>query len=169
MNTQEVNFEYAPDWVAVSVGLGLSLERTKALFNDGRVVGRLAEFVVEEKGIGNRAGNENLPYDNITSLDEKLEIRSLGKKMSFLPSKEVGYGRTPTEEGFRNKLNNLDLFIAADYMDLDSIKFIPITKENVEDMERQGILTKAKSVNRNKLLNFLNQKPELNLTTPENN
>lgn len=152
-------FNYCPDWSVVSKGLGLTLERTKRLFNDGRVIGRLAEFVIEEKGIADRAGNENLSYDNITLDNKKLEIRSLGKSsMSFLPSKEVGYGRIATEEGFKNKLDNLDIYVAADYIDLSNIKFIPITKIDVQTMDSEGILTKAKSVNRNKLFKFLTGK-----------
>ena len=34
-------------------------------FNDGRQIGRLSEFILEQKSVAKRSSNENTPFDNI--------------------------------------------------------------------------------------------------------
>jgi hypothetical protein len=99
--------------------------------NDGRITGRLGEFWVE----GERQ-NENAPFDVENTLNERIEVRSITKKVSFASSKEVGYGRNVTEEGFVNKLNSLDKYLLLDLRDLKDgmIHMIEVTKKDLESL-----------------------------------
>ena len=105
------------DYKKVATGLGISEELVIKFFNDGRIIGRLGEFILEDKKVGKRSDNEGTSYDNITEDDKYLEVRSITNRLSFAPSKETGYGRTVTEEGFSEKLNAVDSFIAIDFKD----------------------------------------------------
>lgn len=96
------------DLLAQALGLTDRNEAYKFL-NDGRITGRLGEFWVD----GNRQ-NENAPFDVENDSGERIEVRSITKQVSFASSKEVGYGRSVTEEGFKQKLNSLDKYLLLD-------------------------------------------------------
>jgi hypothetical protein len=99
--------------------------------NDGRITGRLGEFWVE----GERQ-NENSPFDVTDTIGERIEVRSITKKVCFASSKEVGYGRSITETGFSEKLNSLDKYILLDIRDLTNgkIDLIELTKDELESL-----------------------------------
>ena len=141
------------DYKKVSKGLGISEELTIKFFNDGRIIGRLGEFILEDKNIGKRSNNEGTSYDNITDDDDYLEVRSITNKLSFAPSKETGYGRTVTEEGFNQKLAIVDSFVAIDFKDNPSqLDFYNIPSENVKRWCDEGFIGKGKAVSRKKIL-----------------
>lgn len=99
------NFEYDVSIPAMaSVNGGLSVELLSKFFNDGRIVGRYAEFIIESLGIGKRAGNENCSYDNVSPDGLKIEVRSMYDRVSFAPSNEVGKGRKYTDDGWEKKI-----------------------------------------------------------------
>ena len=50
----------------VSKGLGISEDLVIKFFNDGRIIGRLGEFILEDKDVGKRSDNEGTSYDNVT-------------------------------------------------------------------------------------------------------
>lgn len=145
------------DLEKVAKGLGLSIEDTKSFFNDGRVIGRLGEFIYADKMGGDRTHNEGSAYDVNGSNGEKLEVRSITAAISFASSKEVGYGRHVTEEGYKQKLNSVDSFIGIDFRDLSSLKFIEITKSDLTDMSDKGLIRKNKSVNSAKFFEYLEE------------
>ena len=146
------------DYKKVADGLGVSEELTIRFFNDGRVIGRLGEFILEDKDVGRRSDNEGTSYDNITEDDKYLEVRSITKRLSFAPSKETGYGRTVTEEGFSQKLNAVDSFIAIDFKDNPSeLDFYKIPSEDVRRWSDEGFIGKGKAVSRNKILSKINK------------
>lgn len=140
----------------LSKALGISEELSIQFLNDGRIMGRLGEFILQENGIGNRSENENTPYDNITTDGKKIEVRSITDKVSFASSKEVGFGRTVTEEGFKTKLDSLDYYMCIDFDNKNEIKFIPITKTDIDRMIKDGILGKNKSVSKKKFMEYVN-------------
>lgn len=121
--------------------------------SDGRHVGRIGEEWVAEFVNGIRQP-ENSPFDVLTKKSEyyekniRIEVRSAIKKVSFASSKEVGYGRTVTEEGFINKLENLDVFIIIDSRKINQgyIEFVELTKDNVLNFN----LGKNKNMSANK-------------------
>lgn len=142
----------------VAEGLGISVVSVKNFLNDGRIMGRLGEFIRVEMRKSNRAPSEGSPYDINDDRNGKEEIRAISKSISFASSKEVGSGRKVTEEGFNNKMRSVDIFVGVDYRNLSEIKFHEITKETVYEMERKGIMTKNKSVNAKKLFSFIGQR-----------
>ncbi len=91
------------DLKKISEGFGLSEKETFDFFNDGRIMGRLGEFIHSNSDGGKRQ-NENSKFDIIENNTKKSEVRSITDKVSFASSKEIGYGRKVTEEGFQEKL-----------------------------------------------------------------
>ena len=53
------------DYAKVAEGLGISEDLAVKFFNDGRQIGRLSEFILEQKSVAKRSSNENTPFDNI--------------------------------------------------------------------------------------------------------
>tara|TARA_R100000315_G_C5157132_1_gene90283 strand:+ start:77 stop:550 length:474 start_codon:yes stop_codon:yes gene_type:complete len=142
----------------VANGLGISKELAVRFFNDGRIIGRLGEFILEDRDVGRRSDNEGTSYDNITEDDKYLEVRSITNRLSFAPSKETGYGRTVTEEGFSEKLNAVDSFIAIDFKDNPSeLEFYKIPSADVKRWSDEGFIGKGKAVSRNKILSKIKE------------
>jgi hypothetical protein len=146
------------DLEKVAEGLGLSVEETMKFFNDGRIVGRLGEFIYANKMGGSRAKSEGSSYDVDGENGERIEVRSITHGISFASSKEVGYGRSVTEEGYAEKLDSLDSYIGIDFRNLSELSFIEITKEDLVDMNENGLLRKNKSVASSKFYDYLESK-----------
>jgi hypothetical protein len=146
------------DLEKVAEGLGLSVEETMKFFNDGRIVGRLGEFIYANKMGGSRAKSEGSSYDVDGENGERIEVRSITHGISFASSKEVGYGRSVTEEGYAEKLDSLDSYIGIDFRNLSELSFIEITKEDLVDMNENGLLRKNKSVASSKFYEYLESK-----------
>lgn len=146
------------DLEKVANGLGLSVEETIKFFNDGRIVGRLGEFIYSNKMGGNRAKSEGSSYDVDGENGERIEVRSITHSISFASSKEVGFGRSVTEEGYAQKLDSLDSYIGIDFRNLSELSFIEITKDTLVDMNENGLLRKNKSVNSKKFYQYLESK-----------
>ena len=142
----------------VAEGFGISEESVKDFLNDGRVIGRLGEFIRTEMRKSNRASSEGSPYDINDDENGREEIRAISKTISFASSKEVGSGRKVTEEGFKKKMESVDIFVGVDYRNLSEIEFYEITKEAVYEMEQEGIMRKNKSVSAKKFFLFIGQK-----------
>jgi hypothetical protein len=117
------------DLKLLAQALGLTdSEESYNFLNDGRIIGRLAEFWVD----GVRQ-NENSSFDVKNTLGERIEVRTITKKVSFASSKEVGFGRKVTDEGYNKKLDSLDKFILADIRNLKdgNVDMIEVNKEQL--------------------------------------
>jgi len=117
------------DLKLLAQALGLTdSEESYNFLNDGRIIGRLAEFWVD----GVRQ-NENTSFDVKNTLGERIEVRTITKKVSFASSKEVGFGRKVTDEGYNKKLDSLDKFILADIRNLKdgNVDMIEVNKEQL--------------------------------------
>jgi hypothetical protein len=154
----EQKLKHQLDLEKVAEGLGLSVEETMKFFNDGRIVGRLGEFIYANKMGGSRAKSEGSSYDVDGENGERIEVRSITHGISFASSKEVGYGRSVTEEGYAEKLDSLDSYIGIDFRNLSELSFIEITKEDLVDMNENGLLRKNKSVASSKFYEYLESK-----------
>lgn len=136
--------------------INLPREYAEKFFDDGRIMGRYAEFLIASKGIGDRSGSENSAYDNITIDGKRIEVRAITKYgISFAASNEVGKGRKVTKAGFKHKLDSVDYWCLVDYADVDNCKFYFITNKNVVSMDSLGILTKNKNVCYKKIMKYL--------------
>lgn len=144
------------DYNKIAEGLGIPLEDCKEFFNDGRIMGRLAEFVYAQKTGGWRCDSENSPFDVHSKDGDRVEVRSITKNgVSFASSKEVGYGRSVTKQGYAEKLDSLDYYACVDFSDMNTLNFIEVDKEFLNEIENSGIMRKNKSVNMKKFLNFV--------------
>jgi hypothetical protein len=138
IQTKQINF----DLLAQALGLN-SKEQAFDFMNDGRIVGRLAEFWVD--GIRQ---NENSSFDVENAQGERIEVRAITKKVSFASSKEVGFGRKVTDKGYIEKLNSLDKFVLADIRSLKEgkVDMIEVNKEQLATLP----LGKNKSISAKK-------------------
>lgn len=122
--------------------VGFYKEDHPDLLTDGRHIGRVGETWAAKFVNGVRQA-ENSPFDILTNKSEyyekntRIEVRSAIKKVSFAPSKEVGYGRTVTEDGFIGKLENLDVFIIIDSRQIGQgyVNLIELTKNDILKLE----------------------------------
>lgn len=123
IQTKKIDLEL----LAQALGLTDS-EESYNFLNDGRIIGRLAEFWVD----GTRQ-NENSSFDVKNIQEERIEVRTITKKVSFASSKEVGFGRKVTDEGYNKKLNSLDKFVLADIRNLKdgNVDMIELNKEQL--------------------------------------
>jgi hypothetical protein len=140
--------EHKIDLEKIAEGFNMSIDSLKDFLDDGRVLGRLGEFIEKE-----RLEIDRQPENSIFDLEhegKKIEVRCITKQVSFAQSKEVGYGRKVTEEGFRNKLNNLDCYILLDKRNLSELKFIELTKNDIYRLINNNQLNKNKSISSKK-------------------
>ena len=144
-------FEHTIDYTKVGEGLGLTADEARKFLNDGRIIGRLAEFILAKRTSSKRAKSEKSAYDVDGENGERIEVRCITDQLSFASSKEIGSGRKVTQAGFEEKLNSLDYFVAVDKRAVDSLNFIRIDKVDIDDMISDGTLRKNKSVNAKKL------------------
>ena len=127
IGTHRLNYE------KISEGFKLPVEEVIKFLNDGRVMGRLGEFIHSLSSGGGRQ-NENSSFDILEEDNQKSEVRSITKRVSFASSKEVGYGRKVTEEGFIKKLNSIDIYVLLDLRNLKNGTYdtIEVTKEDIK-------------------------------------
>jgi hypothetical protein len=145
----------------IAEGLNISSDRVNKFLNDGRIIGRLSEFIREEIRGSTRASSESSPYDITDDTNGREEVRSISKNgISFASSKEVGYGREVTEEGFKEKLDKLDIYVAVDFRDIENLIFHEITKDEIMLLEKNGKLGKNKRMSAEKIYEFLNRRSE---------
>lgn len=126
IQTKKINLEL----LAQALGLTNS-EMAYNFMNDGRITGRLGEFWVD----GTRQ-NENASFDVKNNNNERIEVRSITKNVSFASSKEVGYGRSVTEKGFKQKLDSLDKYLLLDIRNLKEgeVHMIELNKEQLSTL-----------------------------------
>jgi hypothetical protein len=138
---------YTVDWFKIAEGFRLPIDQTIQCFYDGRMMGRIGEFMHKVETGGEREG-ENSSFDITESDGIRSEVRSITNKVSFAPSKQTGFGRKVTEEGFQEKLRNLDRFVLLDLRELEDgiIHSIEVTKEDIFNLP----LGKNKAINSKK-------------------
>jgi hypothetical protein len=121
IGTHRFNYE------KISEGFKLPVEEVIKFLNDGRVMGRLGEFI---HSLSSGGGRQNEKEED----NQKSEVRSITKRVSFASSKEVGFGRKVTEKGFTEKLNSIDRYILLDLRNLKNGTYdtIEVTKEDIK-------------------------------------
>lgn len=138
---------YNLDWVMIAQGFGLPIDKTIKMFDDGRMLGRIGEFLHENSNGGVRE-NEKSSFDVKEKNNTKSEVRTITDKVSFASSKEVGIGRKVTEKGFLEKLLSVDQFVLIDKRLLKEgiIDTIKLTKQDITKLP----LGKNKSISAKK-------------------
>lgn len=151
-------FSHSINFKKLASALGITEDLAKRFLEDGRVMGRLGEFILEHHNIAVRSDNENTSYDNVTSDGTKIEVRAITEQISFASSKEIGFGRKVTEGGFEEKLNSLDFYCCVDFRNSSKLNLIPVTKEDIFEMKKQKMLRKNKSVGKKKFFKYIENK-----------
>lgn len=128
-------YTYKINWERVAEGYGLSVESTIKMHNDGRIMGRLGEFI-HEKVMGGLRQKEQSKFDILESNGIKSEVRTITKQLMFASSSEIGSGREVTIEGLQGKLDSIDRYVVLDIRKIDDgdITFIEITKEDLYNL-----------------------------------
>jgi hypothetical protein len=100
----------------LAAALSISEEDTLSYFTDGRRVSFILERRISSEIIGGvLASSEGAGFDLVDPEERKWEVRSLTKGgIYFCPSYMVGSGRQFEEEGFLEKLADIEGYIVSD-------------------------------------------------------
>jgi len=141
----------------IASSLKLTPKDTKDYFTDGRRVSfvlerRLAFEVLE----GTLAPSEGAGFDLFDKEGKKWEVRSITRSgIYFCPSYMVGSGRSFEEQGFLNKLNEIEGYIVSDVECFPQIPFWKISKATVKHWYDSNQLGSGTKVSRTKALSLL--------------
>jgi hypothetical protein len=141
----------------IASSLKLTPKDTKDYFTDGRRVSFVLErrLAFEVMG-GTLASSEGAGFDLIDNKGKKWEVRSITRSgIYFCPSYMVGSGRSFDEEGFLNKLNEIEGYIVSDIELFPNIPFWKIDKTTVQNWYDKNMLGSGTKISRAKMLSML--------------
>ncbi len=78
--------------------------------------------------------------------------------MKIVNEHSIDFGRQVTEEGFNNKLNNVDYFHVVDKRNINKLVIIQVTKDDINEMVKNNLIGKNKSISEKKFFNEFNRK-----------
>lgn len=148
------------DWELgkLSVALKISEEDVVEYFTDGRRVSFILERrLAKEKLNGVIAKSEGASYDIIAKNGGKWEVRSISKDVYFCPSYMVGSGRIFEEDGFLEKLKNIEGYILSDIKKFPKIPYWIIKSSIVLKWYNSGKLGTTTKVTRKKVFGLINE------------
>ncbi len=98
------------------------------IFKDGRLSGLLIEHLIESMFLNlTRLKQENSSLDFIDSKGGRYEVRVITKNgVKFIPSHMIGKGRKFNQEGFDEKLAQIDYFLLCDVNNFPKISIFTI-------------------------------------------
>lgn len=142
---------------AISKSLKLSEQDTKAYFTDGRRVSFILERrLAYEVMRGQIASSEGASYDLIDKNGSKWEVRSISRSgIYFCPSYMVGSGRSFNEEGFLQKLNEINGYIVSDIELFPIVPYWIIPVDVVKDWWEKRKLGTTTKITRQTALNLI--------------
>ena len=147
------------DLTKISEALSISENNTQLYFTDGRRVSFLIERRAVESMPGSRlAPSEGSGFDLIDRDDGYWEVRSLTKGgIYFCPSYMVGSGRKFDEDGFIEKLDNVEGYFVTDITRFPEMPYWIIRCEAVKQWWHSGDLGKNSKIPRTKFLNLIRE------------
>jgi len=147
------------DWDinSLSKSLKISTEAVYQYFTDGRRVSFLIERRIALEVLNAQlAPSEGAGYDVITDNGEKWEVRSISKGgVYFCPSYMVGSGRSFNQEGFIEKLNEIQGYVLSDIQSFPNIPFWIIKKDVVEEWHTKEQLGSTTKISRGKIFELI--------------
>lgn len=143
----------------ISKALKITTEDVKLYFTDGRRVSFILERrICYEVVKGKLAPSEGAGFDLIDPKGNKWEVRSITRGgIYFCPSYMVGSGRRFEENGFVNKLNEIEGYIVSDVESFPNVPFWIINKKVVYKWWIDGKLGNSTKISREKALNLIDQ------------
>jgi hypothetical protein len=145
------------DLTKIASSLHLTEKDTRDYFTDGRRVSFVLErrLAFEVLG-GTLAPSEGAGFDLLDKNGGKWEVRSITRGgIYFCPSYMVGSGRSFEEQGFLNKLNEIQGYIVSDIECFPKIPFWKISKSTVKHWYESNQLGSGTKVSRAKVLSLL--------------
>ena len=142
---------------AVADALEISVDDVQTYFTDGRRVSFLIERRAVEAMPGSElAPNEGAGFDLIDSEGGYWEVRSLTRGgIYFCPSYMVGSGRSFEEDGFLDKLENIDGYFVTDVTQFPEMPYW-IIESNIDEYGlNEGVLGNSSKVSKSKFLNLI--------------
>ena len=126
-------------------------------FTDGRRISFLIERrIAYEVLFGALAPSEGAGFDLFDSQGRKWEVRSITKGgIYFCPSYMVGSGRRFEENGFLEKLKEIEGYIVSDIESFPNVPFWIISSQQVKAWHNAGQLGKNSSMSREKALKLI--------------
>lgn len=144
----------------ISNALNISIDDTRAYFTDGRRVSFILERRLAEIIGGKLAPSEGAGYDLLDLEGSRWEVRSISRGgIYFCPSYMVGSGRNFDENGFRDKLNQIEGYIVSDIEKFPVVPYWIIPKNIVLawwDTNSLGTTTKISRKNALQLIQEAN-------------
>jgi hypothetical protein len=152
---QTGSFTWNIDELAQS--MRLTSDEVQAYFTDGRRVSFLLERRIAREVIhGSLAKSEGAAYDVLDPQGQKWEVRSITRGgIYFCPSYMVGSGRSFHEEGFLEKLDEIEGYIVSDIESFPRIPYWMIPVNVVRLWWDRGELGAATKINRKKALELV--------------
>ena len=141
----------------IAGSLKLTPKDTKDYFTDGRRVSFVLErrLAFEVRG-GTLAPSEGAGFDLLDKNGKKWEVRSITRGgIYFCPSYMVGSGRSFEEQGFLDKLNEIEGYIVSDIELFPNIPFWKINKTTVHNWYVNNMLGSGTKISRAKILMML--------------
>lgn len=138
--------------------LQVTQEDVREYFTDGRRVSFLIERRLAREVVagGKLAASEGASFDLQDAAGRKWEVRSISSSgIYFCPSYMVGSGRSFNEEGFLQKMAEIDGYILSDIESFPSVPFWVLPKSVIETWYRSGMLGAGTKISRARALSLL--------------
>lgn len=148
-------------WSLVDLALVLRVSEAdvREYFTDGRRISFLIERRLAREVVvgGCLASSEGAGFDLLDGQGRKWEVRSISANgIYFCPSYMVGSGRSFAEQGFLQKLAEIEGYIVSDIEAFPDVPFWLLPKTVVEAWYRAGKLGAGTKISRPRALALLN-------------
>lgn len=145
------------DLERIAKALFITPEETTEYFTDGRRVSFILERrICREIFHGRLAPSEGAGYDLFDERGRKWEVRSISKGgVYFCPSYMVGSGRAFEENGFMEKLREIDGYVVSDITVFPRIPVWKVSSDAVRSWYRRGALGAGTKASRRSALRLL--------------
>ena len=137
--------------------LKLTRDDIQAYFTDGRRVSFLLERRIAREVVhGTIARSEGAAFDVLDPQGRKWEVRSIARGgIYFCPSYMVGSGRSFHQEGFLEKLDEIEGYIVSDIESFPQIPYWILPGQIIRSWWNQGELGSATKITRKKALELI--------------
>jgi hypothetical protein len=131
----------------IAQALKINARDVREYFTDGRRVSFLLERRIAREVLrGTLAPSEGAAFDLLDSQGRKWEVRSISRGgIYFCPSYMVGSGRSFNEQGFQEKLSEIEGYVISDIESFPNIPYWIVPVQQVRtwwDTRRLGTTTK---------------------------
>lgn len=140
------------DLDALSKAMKIHPDEVREYFTDGRRVSFVLERRISREIVkGSLAQSEGAAFDLLDSAGGKWEVRSLTRRgIYFCPSYMMGSGRQFVEEGFLNKLSEIEGYIVSDIELFPEVPVWVASANQVRDWYKSGKLGAGTQISRSR-------------------